>query len=77
MKGANIMYNEKFDWETREDADILKRYQDIKADPARLAKAQACIQDNINQSKKALGVKTSSVPGRKNPATIMKMKIQY
>lgn len=72
------MYNEKFNWETREDASTLQRYQDIKADPTRLANAQACIQDTITQSKKALGQKSNpTLPGRKNPATIMKMKTQY
>lgn len=69
------MYNrEKYTWETREDADILKRYREITKDPERLRKAQSCIKDSVNDLKSVLGIPTPPpVPGRKNPATIMRL----
>ena len=67
---------QQFDWETREDAETIARYQKIKSDPERMRKAQACIQDSINQGKAALGEKVAPpVPGRRNPATIMKLDL--
>lgn len=71
-----MMYldRQKYDWETREDAETIARYQAIKSDPNRMRRAQECIQDSINQGKKALGEKVAPpVPGRKNPATIMQL----
>ena len=66
----------KYDWDTREDAETIARYQAIKSDPNRMRRAQECIQDSINQGKKALGEKVSPpIPGRRNPATIMKLKV--
>lgn len=64
----------KYDWETREDAETLARYQKIKADPERMRKAKECIQDSVNAGKRALGEPTPPpIPGRKNPATVMSM----
>ena len=69
------MYNrEKFDWETREDADTLRRYKEITSDGERLKKAQSCIQDSIDIAQKALGVKPSQPSRRNNPATLGKLK---
>lgn len=43
------MYDkEKYDWETRDDADVLRRYQQIKSNPERLKKAQMCIADSVS-----------------------------
>lgn len=71
------MYNrEKYTWETRDDADTLRRYQEIVKNPERLRKAQSCIKDSVNDLKSALGISTPTpppVPGRKNPATIMRL----
>ena len=65
---------QKYDWETREDAETIARYQAIKSDPNRMRRAQECIQDSINAGKRALGEKvTPAVPGRNNPATIMQL----
>lgn len=65
---------QQYDWETREDAETIARYQKIKSDPERLRKAKECIQDSINQGKKALGEPVAPpVPGRRNPATIMQL----
>jgi hypothetical protein len=65
---------DKFDWETREDAETIARYQHIANDPERLKKAQSCIVDSVNAGKRALGVSVPPpTPGRKNPATIMKL----
>lgn len=65
---------QQYDWETREDAETIARYQKIKSDPERLRKAKECIQDSINQGKAALGEKVAPpIPGRKNPATIMQL----
>lgn len=65
---------QKYDWETREDAETIARYQAIKSDPERMRRAKECIQDSVNQGKKALGEKVAPpVPGRRNPATIMSL----
>ena len=65
---------QQYDWETREDAETIARYQKIKSDPERLRRAKECIQDSINQGKVALGEKVAPpIPGRRNPATIMKL----
>ena len=63
---------QNYDWETREDAETIARYQQIKSNPERLRKAKECIQDSVNAGKRALGEPVAPpVPGRKNPATIM------
>ena len=56
------MYDrEKYDWETREDADVLRRYQQIKSNPERLKKAQMCIADSVSVAVAVLrDVKVSS-----------------
>lgn len=65
---------QQYDWETREDAETIARYQKIKSNPERLRKAKECIQDSINQGRAALGEPVAPpVPGRRNPATIMKL----
>ena len=74
------MYDrDKFDWETREDADTLKRFRQIRSNPDRLRKAQSCILDSINTEREAIGLAPSpTVPSRGgNPATIMKLKTDY
>lgn len=64
----------KYDWETREDAETLRRYQEITKNPERLRKAQSCIKDNVDELNKALGIPAPPpVPGRRNPATIMRL----
>ena len=69
-----MRYNEKFDWETREDADTLLRYQQIKGDSERLRKAQSCIRDSVSNLNKVLDISAPEiVPGRSNPATIRKL----
>ena len=69
-----MLDRKNYDWETREDAETIARYQQIKSDPNRMRKAQECIQDSINAGKRALGEKVApAVPGRKNPATIMSL----
>lgn len=67
------MYNcEKFDWETREDANTIRRYQEIIANPKRLALAKSCIKDTKDNLDKAL--KNSPAPSvSRNPATIKKL----
>lgn len=66
-----------YDWETREDAETIARYQQIKANPERMRRAKECIQNSVNEGKAALGEKVAPpVPGRKNPATIMQLKVK-
>lgn len=69
-----MRYSDKYDWETRDDADTLRRFQEIKKDPARFRKAQECIKDTIADCKSSLGSTVNKVPGRSNPATIMKLE---
>ena len=69
-----MMFSEKFPWEVREDADTIRRYNEIKSDPERIRKAQECIKDTANTCKRALGEQVAPpLPGRKNPATIMSL----
>lgn len=72
-------YNrDKFDWETREDAETIKRFKEIESNPERLRKAQACIKDSVESGNRALGVKVAPPqPGRRNPATIMQLKTKF
>ena len=69
-----MRYSDKYDWGTKDDADTLRRYQEIKKDPERLRKAQDCIKDTITDFNESLGIPAPpQIPGRKNPATIMKL----
>lgn len=65
---------EKYDWETREDAETLKRYAELYSNPKRLQKAQQYIKSCITDYKKVLVKSKDNLPSRNNPATIMKLK---
>ena len=69
-----MRYSDKYDWDTREDVNTLMSYKEIKKDPDRLRKAQECIKDTIADYKSSLGITANKVPGRSNPATIMKLE---
>lgn len=72
------MYNEKYDWETREDAHTLRRYAEIASDPARMAKAKSCIKDFVDASKCALSKTPNPRVGKKsNPATVGAIKVKF
>ena len=69
---------QKFDWETREDAETIRRFKEIESNPERLRKAQSCIQDSVVRGQQALGIHTAPPqPGRHNPATIMQLKPKF
>ena len=69
-----MMFSEKFPWQVREDADTIRRYNEIKSDPERIRKAKECIMDTAKTCKIALKTEVApSLPGRKNPATIMSL----
>lgn len=73
-----LRMSKEYDWETREDADTLRRYQEITKDPERLRKAQSYIKDTVTDLNKSLGIPTPPpVPGRRNPATIMPLSEKY
>lgn len=69
------MYEEKYDWRTREDAETLKRAQAIKNDPMRLASAREYLAESIGVSVEALaGTPKVQRPCRAyNKATIRKL----
>lgn len=67
----------KFDWETREDAETIKRFKEIESNPERLRRAQSCILDSVQAGNRALGIKVAPQPGRHNPATIMQLKTKF
>lgn len=72
------MYNEKYSWEVREDANILKQYQELKSNPERFNKAKECIADQVNTGKAVLQDKPIGAPSRKrNPACIGKLPVKY
>lgn len=72
------MNRDNFDWETRRDAETLKDFKAINNDPERLRKAQSCIKVDVDNMKEALGIPTPPpIPGRKNPATIMKLNSNF
>lgn len=65
---------EKYDWETREDANIMIRYQQLKNDPERFNRAKECLAESLSMQVKALSESPApSMPGRRNPATIKKL----
>lgn len=67
-----------FSWEERRDAETLANAQAIRRDPERLRRAQAVIKANIAESKAALGASVPPSPrGRRNPATIERLKVNY
>lgn len=69
------MYDrEKYDWETREDADVLRRYQQIKSNPERLKKAQMCIADSVSVAVAVLRDEPLKVSSRhNNKATLRRL----
>lgn len=69
------MYDrEKYDWETREDADVLRRYQQIKSNPERLKKAQMCIADSVSVAVAVLELEPVKVSSRhNNKATLRRL----
>lgn len=74
------MYTEKYDWETREDADVLKRYQVLKSDPVRFNRAKECIADQVAAGKAVLNNKPLNPSGpskRLNPACVGKLPIKF
>lgn len=74
----DVYDRQKFDWETREDAETIRRFKEIEANPERLRRAQSCIQDSVIRGQQALGVKAKPVqPGRHNPATIMPLHTKF
>lgn len=69
------MYNEKYDWEVREDANVLRRYQELKSDPIRFNKAKECIADQVAAGKAVLHDKPITPSRKRNPACIGKLDI--
>ena len=74
------MYNEKYDWETRDDANTLKRYQELKSDPVRFNRAKECIADQVAAGKAVLSDKPLNPSGpskRRNPACVGKLPTNF
>ena len=69
----------EFSWEERRDAEVLAQARAIQNDPARLRKAQAVLERNVEESVAAL--KGTPVPpsprGRRNPATIQRLDPKF
>ena len=53
-------YKEKYDWRTREDAEILIKSQEIKSNPERFGKAASLLAETVEQSKAVL--RDTSIP---------------
>lgn len=69
-----FLNNDKYQWETREDAMAIQKYQSILKDPKRLAMAQECITESVVDGINALGGNVQSPMGKtRNPATIKKL----
>ena len=61
-------------WEIGDDLRILKRAEEIKRDPERIRDAKALLKEQRSIETSILGVPTPpATPGRRNPATIMKL----
>lgn len=72
------MYSDKYDWETRDDANTLRRYQELKSNPDRMRKAKECIADSVSVGEAVLKDKPINQPLRKrNPATVGKLPIPH
>lgn len=68
---------ERDPWEIREDVRHLKEANAIKGDPNRLKDAQEYIRKDRQAEDSVLGLKSApAVPGRQNPATIMKLNVK-
>ena len=69
---------DKYDWETREDAMTLQRYQELKSDPERFNKAKSCIAQQVAAGNAVLKDKPLNAPLRhRNPAYVGKPDLPY
>ena len=65
-------------WEIEDDLRTLKRAEEIKKDPARIRDAQALLKEKRKTENSILGISAPPpTPGRKNPATIMKLDTKF
>lgn len=73
-----MLNREKFDWETREDAETLMRAKQIKSDPQRLAKAKECINTSLNEMHSVVSENNPHNPSRRNnPAVCGKINTKF
>ena len=69
-----MKFTEKYDWETRDDGEILLKAAEVQNDPFRLKKAKAKRKEKQNNTSTALGVRYRG-SGKKhcNNATVGKL----
>lgn len=73
------MYNEEYDWRAEDDANTLRRAQEIKSDPERFKKAKEVVKKKIADSKALLKDEPLlAMPSRRrNPACIGRLDTKY
>lgn len=70
--------NIEYDWRAEDDANTLRRAQEIKSDPERFNRAKQVVIQKIAESKALLKDEPLPTPARKkNPACIGKLSIKY
>lgn len=65
-------------WEIEDDVRTLERAAEIRNDPERVRDAQNLIKEKRARQSEILGIPVPpAAPGRKNPATIQKLTVNY
>lgn len=71
-----MRFPDKYDWDTRDNANTLLRAEEIKKDPIKYKLAQECISDTLKSMKEVAkgSGKSNGTPSRhNNPATLKKL----
>ena len=74
----NTINTQRSKWEIEDDVRTLKRAAEIRNDPTRVRDAQNYILNERATEASILGLPTPPpMPGRSNPATIMKLNNKF
>lgn len=77
MRNPNVV-RARDKWEIEDDVRTLERATEIRQDPERLRDAQNLIKEKRAREDAVLGIEVPpAAPGRKNPATIQKLQVNY
>ena len=71
---------DEYDWRAEDDANTLRRAQEIKSDPERFKKAKEVVVKKIAESKALLKdepLPTPTPSRKKNPACLGRLDVKY
>lgn len=78
MRYGSELKRQRDQWEIEDDLRTLKRAEEIKKDPERIRDAQALLKKQRSTENSILGITPPpTTPGRRNPATIMKLDTKF